>query len=131
MLLQALGLIVLLFAATPSALLIGVLCLPTALVGLADRQPGRPAARAVFLFGLAACCPALVRLWQEGHRMDEAVGLALDLHNVAQAWATQAAGWLLAELLPFLFALAAEARADRSAQRLRRLRTVVSEEWRS
>ena len=116
-------------SATPSALLVAVLLLPTVLAWIADRQPGRPCARVVMLFGAAAACPDLDRLWQLGNELDVAIVLATDIRQLAIAWAGQAGGWLLIQLLVFVSGQAADARNTLTSSRLMRRRETLLAEW--
>jgi hypothetical protein len=116
-------------AATPTALLTGILLLPTVMGVLADRQPGRPCARVVLLFGLAGACQPLNVLWRSGQQIDAAWALALDIHTLAIAWAAQAGGWMLTQILPILIGLAMEAQIGLVAQRLVRRRDALRAEW--
>jgi len=120
---------VVLLAATPSALLAGVLLLPTLMVWMSDRQPGLPTARAVLLFGLAASCQPLDLLWRAGHRIEDAVVLVTDLRTLAIAWSAQAGGWMLTQLLPLLIGFYVETQASLTAQRLQKRLENLQEEW--
>lgn len=103
-----------------------MLLLPTAMAWIADRAPGRPTARVVLLFGLAAACAPFDTLWHTGGRLPTAVALAADVRILAIAWVAQAGGWLLTQLLPLLIGSWAEAqtqarinsRANRKAELL-------------
>ena len=66
--------------ATPTALLLGVLLGPAVLAMMLDRQPGRPRARSVALFAMAASVDPLRTLWVSGHAMTDAAALLGDLH---------------------------------------------------
>ena len=116
-------------AATPSAVLAAILLLPTVMALAGDRQPGRPVARAVLLFGMAACCQPLTMLWRSGNHMDGAWGLALDIRTIAEAWAAQAFGWLLTQLLPIAMGLALEARTSVLVSLHRRRYDTIKSEW--
>ena len=115
--------------ATPSAVLLCCLLLPSFLVWLAENQAGKPVTRAVLLYGLAAACGSLDTLWRAGHQMQDALTLAMDPHNLALAWAAQAAGWLLTQCLPMLIGVAMEARATLAIATLKRRRARLHEEW--
>src|SRR5579872_1024082 len=84
--------------ATPTALLLGVLLAPALLALMIDRQPGRPKARSIALWSMAASVAPLRALWIAGHTMAGAAALAGNLRVVITAWSAAAAGWLLAEL---------------------------------
>ena len=116
--------------APPTALLMGVLLGPALLALVFDRQPGRPRARSIALFGMAASVDPLRTLWVSGHGMPEAVAMVGDLHVLATAWAAGGAGWLLAEASPVVVRAALETLSISRAARLRALRTRLADEWR-
>jgi hypothetical protein len=78
--------------APPTALLIGVLLGPAIFAALFDHQPGRPRARSIGLFGMAASVDPLRTLWLGGHNMAVASVLLANLRVVGAAWAAAAAG---------------------------------------
>jgi hypothetical protein len=114
--------------APPTALLMGILLGPTLLALLLDRQPGRPKARSVALFGMAASIEPLRSLWANGHTMSVVPSL-LGLRVVGMAWAAAAAGWLLAEVAPVAVRATLEALSVSRTVRLRALRARLTEEW--
>ena len=113
--------------APPTALLLGVLLGPAVLALMLDRQPGRPRARSIALFGMAASVDPLRTLWVSGHAMTDAAALLADLHVLGIA---AAAGWLLAEAAPVAVRATLEALTISRTARLRALRSRLSEEWR-
>jgi apolipoprotein N-acyltransferase len=115
--------------APPTALLMGVLLGPALLALLVDRQPGRPKARSVALFGMAASVEALRSLWVGGHTISAAVALMGDLQVVATAWVAAAGGWLLAEAAPIAVRATLDLLSSSRAARLRGLRAHLASEW--
>src|SRR6266480_1236596 len=71
--------------APPTALLMGVLLAPALLALVLDRQVGRPKARSVALFGMAASVDPLRSLWVNGHNMSVLAGV-LGFRVVGTAW---------------------------------------------
>jgi hypothetical protein len=116
--------------APPTALLIGVLLGPALLVALFDQQPGRPRARSIGLFGMAASVDPLRTLWLSGHSMTVATALLGNVRVVATAWAAAAGGWLLVETAPIAVRAALEALSISRSARLRTTRAKLTEEWR-
>jgi len=115
--------------ATPTALLAGVLLVPTLIVFAVDRAPGRPVSRAVLLYGLAGLALPLGTLWSGGHSMDLSIALVTDPAAVALAWAAQGAGWLLTELVPLGIRLLLDTKAAAETAKLRSERAALTEEW--
>jgi hypothetical protein len=115
--------------ATPTALLLGVLLGPALLAFMVDRQPGRPRARSIAFWNMAAAVDPLRTLWVSGHAMAGAASLVGDMHIVVTAWSAAAAGWLLAELAPVGARVALEALSISRAARLRAARAVLAEDW--
>jgi hypothetical protein len=115
--------------ATPTALLVGVLLVPTFVVGVTDRAAGKPVTRAVLLYGLAGLTLPLIGLWTGGHSMEQSVGLVTDPVTVAIAWAAQGAGWLLAEAAPLAVRAVLEANAVALTMKLRAERAALEADW--
>ena len=114
--------------AAPSVLLVAVLGLPGLLALLFDREPGRPIARNVLLFGAAVAMPSLAALWHAGRDWAACLDLLSDVGRVATAWALQAGGWLVGELAPLAVRAGMEATAAAQAARLRARRARYEEE---
>ncbi len=115
--------------AAPSMVLAAVLLLPSLLAFVADRDPGRAAARSVAVFGIAfALAPALA-LWRGGGGMDACLDVLSNFTALPLAWSAQAGGWLLSELAPLLVRLALDAHAAARTRRLRALRRRYEEDW--
>jgi hypothetical protein len=115
--------------ATPTALLGGVLLLPTIIVYFLDQSEGRPTLRTVLLFGLAASARPLLALWTGGHSMGLSAALLSDLATPVLAWSAQGGGWLLVQLVPLLMRVTLEAQARVEIARLRAERDRLAEEW--
>jgi hypothetical protein len=115
--------------ATPTALVLGILLGPGLLALVLDRAPGRPAARAMLLFGLSATVFPLMALWKAGHTMAAASVLASDPDTLALAWSAAGAGWLLVQIAPHVVRLALEAVALARTRQVRALRARCAEEW--
>jgi hypothetical protein len=115
--------------ATPTALLLGVLLCPAVLALVLDRQPGRPKARGVALFNMAAAVDPLRTLWMSGHSMSNASALLGDMRILGTAWSAAAAGWLLAELAPIAVRAVLDVLSVARVARLRAERTRLAQEW--
>jgi hypothetical protein len=127
--LQGLVFGVLVVLSPPTAVLLGVLLMPSLTIMFADRSPGKPVARAVLLYGLAAAALPVMDLWNDAHGMDESLALASNTHVLAIAWAAQAAGWLMAELLPLLVGLVLDVSAAAETATLKRERAALAANW--
>ncbi len=106
-----------------------MLLLPTAMAWIADSQPGRPTARVVLLFGLTAACAPFDTLWHAGHRLGAAIALAADVRILAIAWAAQAGGWLLTQLLPLLICTWAEVQTQAQIKIFANRKADLLQEW--
>ncbi len=115
--------------ATPAALLIGVLLLPGLAAIVLDRLPGRPVARTVLLYALAASLSPITRFWTQGHDMPTSVALITDPAVFGVAWMAGALGWTVCELAPVAVRLALDARSVTRAVWLRGKRRELEEEW--
>ncbi len=115
--------------ATATAVLAGILLAPGLLSLVLDQAPGRPTARAVMLFGLAATVQPLATLWRTGHHVGVALDLAANLSTLTTAWVAQGGVWVLCELTPLVIALVMEAVSRSRAARLRTVRTIYEQQW--
>jgi hypothetical protein len=115
--------------ATPTALLGGVLLLPSVLVYFFDDSEGRATLRAVLLFGLAGSVRPLLALWTGGHSIDTSLSLLSDVTVPVLAWSAQGAGWLLAQAIPLLIRVALEGQTKVEMARLRGERRKLAEAW--
>jgi hypothetical protein len=115
--------------ATPTAVLAGCLLAPGLLSLVIDQLPGKPTARAVVLFGLAATAQPLATLWHTGHQIGAALDMAADTGTLATAWVAQRGAWMLCELTPLIVALSMEAVSRARAARLRSVRAGYEEQW--
>lgn len=115
--------------ATPTALLAGVLLVPTFVVALTDHAAGKAATRAVALYGLAGLTLPLTALWTGGHTMEQSIGLVTDPATLSIAWAGQAAGWLLAEAAPLAVRAVLEAKTVALTMKLRADRAALAADW--
>lgn len=115
--------------ATPTAVVAGILLAPGLLSVILDQSPGKPTARSVMLFGLAATVQPLAVLWRTGHHLGTALDLAGDSTVLATAWAAQGGAWLLCELTPLIITLTMEAVSRSRAASLRTARAAFEEQW--
>ncbi len=127
--LPVLALLALVIFAAPSAVVIVILLLPTALARAGDSSPGHPLTQAVLLFGSAGAVPCLDQLWHLGNRLPEAIALATDMHTVALCWALQAAGWLLGQTIPIAIAAITRGEIARQRATLEQRRATLEAEW--
>ncbi len=115
--------------ATPTALLLVVLLAPALVAVVLDQEPGRPRARSIALFGMAASVAPLRTLWTSGHTLATATTLLGNLDVVGTAWSAAAAGWLLAELMPLAARAVLEALTIARRVRLEAERARLAEAW--
>jgi len=115
--------------ALPTAILAAGLLGPAVTVFLMDRTSGRPAGRAVLLFGAAGSVNTLFVLWNDGHSVPMALTLLFDPSAVGMAWAASAGGWLAAQALPVLVRVGSDALAASRAARLRADLARYEEVW--
>jgi hypothetical protein len=115
--------------ATPTALLAGVLLLPSIIVHFADSSEERGTLRAVLLFGAAGAVAPMLALWTGGHTIDLSLTLLSDITVPVFAWSAQGAGWLLAQGVPLLFGAAFEGQARIEMARLLNERAKIAEQW--
>ena len=115
--------------ATPMAVLLCGLLAPGLVAMVLDRAPGRPIARTVLLFGLAASVYPARDLWLSNMSINKALVLISDMSITGTAWAAAAGGWMLAEVTPLAIGFVLDARGRSRAAALRRLRREHAEAW--
>ncbi len=94
-----------------------------------DREPGRPVARAVLLFGMAGCVQPVITLWNAGQTFGAAMSIVADPTVLGTAWGAAAAGWLLNQVAPLAVRIALEAATLARVTRLRATRARIAEAW--
>ena len=127
--LQGLACGALLMLSTPTALLGALLFAPSAVAALLDGSTGRMATRPMLLWGAAASIRPMVVLWTGVHSNAQALALAGDVQVLGLAWAAQAGGWLVAEILPLFIAIGLNTAAAAQTLRLRHERRRYAAEW--
>jgi hypothetical protein len=115
--------------APPTGLLLGVLLAPGLIAIMVDQRPGKPIARTVLLFGMAATISPLRSLWQLDHSMPVALALLGQPAVLAVSWMAAAFGWLLTELVPLLVGLSVSLRLRDQQTKLQRRRKALEKEW--
>jgi len=115
--------------ATPTALLLGVLMAPALLAIALDQEMGRPRARSIALFNMAASVWPLRTLWISGHNLATATTLLGNLQVVGTAWSAAAVGWLLAEMMPLAVRAVLDALSIARKARLEAERARLVEFW--
>lgn len=106
-----------------------VLLAPAILAVVLDCQPGKPVARAIALFALAACVEPMRNLWLGTQAGGGSLTILLDLQAIGTVWSAAGAGWLLTQLLPVILGVMTEAGSLARAVRLRAARERIIEEW--
>lgn len=120
---------VLLSYALPTAVLLGLGLIPSAVAYAFDPVPGRPGARAVFFLNLAAMAPTLADFWRGGGGLGGSLALLADWRTLGLAWAGALAGWGLKAVLPMLAGLSVDAEVRAHRTRLETRRGELSAEW--
>ena len=117
-------------ALAPSlALMIAVLLGPGIVAAFLDHEPSKPVARAVILFGLAACVGPVLSLWSSGHGWDISMAMISDVGTVGTAWSAAAAAWLLCEIVPVGVRATLEAASFARVTQLRSERSKLATDW--
>lgn len=123
----------LLALATSLAMVLAILLLPGLLAQVLDRARGKPAARAMLLFGGCGCVGPLREVWagspSAGSATDAAWNVIASPDVLATAWLAAAGGWLLSELAPVLTGAALAAAEARRLDRLRAAKAEYEREW--
>ena len=112
-----------------TAALVATLLAPGLLALVLDRQAGRPIARAMLLFGLAAAAMPLRQLWDTPLDIQTGLLAVAQLETLGVAWLAAAVGWFLAELFPVAIHVMLDASSKARTSRLRAAREKLLETW--
>lgn len=92
-----------------------------------DEQEGKPVARAMLMFGLAAGIEPIRSAWASGSGLGW--DRVIDTQAIMMAWLAAAIGWLLANVLPVLIGLAVDSSHQTRADALRDTRATLVRDW--
>ncbi len=115
--------------APASALQMSLLLAPVIAALFMDHKPGKPIARAMLLFALAACVEPVRQSWAAGQSLAAGLDRVLELDNLAPAWAAAAGGWLLSQAAPVVVATILDASSRARAGQLREARARLVAAW--
>ncbi len=119
-----------LVALAPSlAMLLASFLGPAIAAALFDRDPGKPRARAAFLFSAASGIAPVHTLWSGSGDMSAALSLALNPTTLVRTWVAGGAGWALAEVAPIILQALMTFTDRLRRSRLEALREQLKEEW--
>jgi len=106
---------------------VAMLLAPGLVFLMLDQQEGKPVARAMLLFGLAASVDPIRAAWVAGSGI--AWDRAMDTQAMLVAWIAAAIGWLLAHALPVLVGLVVDTSHQSRAAALRETRATLVRDW--
>jgi hypothetical protein len=96
----AIGVLVLVFAALPTATLLAMGLAPTLVARIVDTTPGRYLTKCVAWMNIAGLVPYLTSLWFSGHDMATAIKIITDVYSWFFVYSAAGMGWLLFLGLP-------------------------------
>ena len=94
-----------------------------------DRQAGRPIARAMLLYGVAAAAAPLRQMWDTPQGIEASLSAVASVATLGVAWLSAGMGWFLAELAPVAVHVVLDANSNARAARLRLARETLLEDW--
>lgn len=125
----AVGMVVLLFAALPTAMLLAVGLVPTIVALIVDVTPGRFLARCVGGMNVAGVVPFVHKLWLSGHTMAQSFAILTDVYTWLVIYSAAGIGWLLFLGLPGAVAIFRQLNAKRRIYALREQQRALLAEW--
>lgn len=128
-LLFAVGFLIILFAALPTAIILMIGMVPTLVAFIIDRTPGRYLMKCVAGMNLAGVVPWLYHLWITGHDMIVAMDMASDPFVWFAIYGASGMGWLLFLGLPGAVAMSRVLNAKRRIFFLREGQKSLFNEW--
>jgi len=125
----AVGVLVLIFAALPTATLLAMGLAPTLVARIVDRTPGRYLMKCVAWMNVAGLVPYLTKLWFSGHDMATAIKMVTDVYTWFFVYSAAGMGWLLFLGLPGAVAMFRALNAKRRIYFLREKQKDLILEW--
>jgi hypothetical protein len=125
----AIGILVLIFAALPTATLLAMGLAPTLVARIVDTTPGRYLMKCVAWMNIAGLVPYLTELWFSGHDMATAIKLVTDVYTWFFVYSAAGMGWLLFLGLPGAVAMFRALNAKRRIYFLREKQKDLILEW--
>ena len=121
--------LVLLFAALPTATLLTIGMAPTLAAFIVDVTPGRYLAKCVAGMNFAGVVPYLHKLWFTGHGLPSALNIVSDVFALFLMYSAAGLGWLLFFGLPGAVAMFRALNAKRRIYVLREKQRELISEW--
>lgn len=125
----AIGALVLLFAALPTATLLTIGMAPTLAAFVVDITPGRYLGKCVAGMNFAGIVPYLHKLWFTGHGLSSAIDIVTDVYALFLMYSAAGLGWLLFFGLPGAVAMFRALNAKRRIYVLREKQKELIGEW--
>jgi hypothetical protein len=122
-------LLIVLFAALPTALLLVIGFAPTLGARIGDTQRGKHLTKCVAWMNLAGVSPFLVDLWARGHDMATAMAIVTDMFAWLLMYSAAGMGWLMYLGLPGLVSVFRSLNASRRVYVLRERQKELINEW--
>jgi hypothetical protein len=125
----AISVLVLIFAALPTATLLAMGLAPTLVARIVDTTPGRYLTKCVAWMNVAGLVPYLTKLWFSGHDMATAIRMVTDVYTWFFVYSAAGMGWLLFLGLPGAVAMFRALNAKRRIYFLREKQKELMLEW--
>lgn len=106
---------------------VAMLLAPALLALMMDKRAGKPVARVMLLFALAASVEPIRVAWATG--TGPTLDRVLDPTAAMGAWLAAAAGWLLAQVVPLFVGAVVDATHRARAEQLRATRVELVRTW--
>lgn len=103
--------------------------LPSVVAFIVDDKPSRPLFHTVASLNLAGVAPFLLQLWSHGHTLDVALGIIMNVFNLATMYGAAAAGWALVWFSPIVALFVADVLSDVRLHRLEAREKELRAEW--
>ena len=113
----------------PSAILMGILMVPSLFAYMIDRNPRRYLTMTVGLPNFCGVLPALVALWERGQSFDGAFNGIADPWNMMVAYGAGGSGWLLYFGTPIVVSSYLSIATDGKVKSIRKYQESLIEAW--
>ena len=125
----AIGVLLLIFAALPTAMLLAMGLAPTLVARIVDTTPGRYLTKCVAWMNIGGLTPFLTSLWFSGHDMATAIRIVTDVYSWFIVYSAACMGWVLFLGLPGAVAMFRALNAKRRIYFLREKQKDLILEW--
>lgn len=116
-------------AMLPTTIIFAIGMIPTAVAYFVDTTHEKSLGRVVLCLNFAGLLPCLLRLWHQGHTVDNAIDIILQPMMAAMVLIPAAVGWVIHAYVPLLVVGVVRKKAEMRIRSLERNQQDLIEQW--